>query len=61
MSETLDNKLIMIREDYVDAAERCALLAESMAKQELIDLDKLKRNVDRWRKLRKSLITESQK
>lgn len=58
MIETVSSKPIIIREDYVFAAEQCALMAEKIAKDEDFDMDDLKKKINDWRKLRKKLIHE---
>lgn len=58
MSEILDKKSIKIREDYVDATERCALIACDIAKGIEVDMDELKRRVEKWKRLRRELLHE---
>ncbi len=53
MSEITTNKPVQIREDYLDAAERCALSLEKILKNEHVDLPVLYSQVQRWRDLRK--------
>ncbi len=55
MSEILEKRPIVIREDYVDATERVALLAEKILHGEVVSQDDLARKVERWRLLRKIL------
>jgi hypothetical protein len=56
MSEITVPNQIIIREDYIDATERLALLAEKMHKGHTIPTDHVEKCVLRWRKLRSAIV-----
>jgi len=56
MSEINCEKPIKIRQDYIDAAERCAILAEKLLQGQKINKQQLNHAITRWRKLRKEIV-----
>lgn len=54
----MSNKSICIREDYIDATERCALMAEQILKDKIVDKKDLAMKIRRWRELRRQVMIE---